>query len=362
MQKINSLMKEAISQNVFPGAVLLVSKGGPPIFFESYGLADTFSKTPMTKETVFDLASFTKPLATTLAVMKLVQDNRLDLSRNLESILPEFEGNDKGKITVKDLLCHMSGLTDHRPYYNELKNLAVAERKNRLRELLTAEPLVNPIGRKMVYSDLGFMILEWVVEKVSGIRLDRFVLKDVYKPTGVENLFFVDLNSSDYDTEEHRQKFAATELCPWRNILLKGAVHDDNAYVTSGIGGHAGLFGAAHDVNLLLAELLATFNGHPETKVFQQDVMQVFLARQKDAQRALGFDMPAQADSSCGRLFSEKTVGHLGFTGVSFWMDLNRSIIVILLTNRVHPTRDNIRIREFRPKIHNVVMESILSL
>jgi CubicO group peptidase (beta-lactamase class C family) len=362
MQKINSLMKEAISQNVFPGGVLLVSKGGPPIFFESYGLADTFSKTPMTKETVFDLASFTKPLATTLAVMKLVQDSRLDLSRNLESILPEFEGNDKGKITVKDLLCHMSGLTDHRPYYNELKNLAVAERKNRLRELLTAEPLVNPIGRKMVYSDLGFMILEWVVEKVSDIRLDRFVLNDVYKTIGVENLFFVDLNSSDYDTKEHGQKFAATELCPWRNILLKGAVHDDNAYVTGGIGGHAGLFGTAHDVNLLLAELLATFNGHPETKLFQQDVLQVFFARQKDAQRALGFDMPAPADSSCGRLFSEKTVGHLGFTGVSFWMDLNRSIIVILLTNRVHPTRDNIKIRKFRPKIHNVVMESILSL
>ncbi len=355
-------MKGAIADGVFPGGVLLVSKENVTEFFEAYGLRDVFSKTMITPHTVFDLASFTKPLATTLAVMKLIQGGLLDLSQNLGSLLPGFGHTDKQEITVKHLLCHMSGLPDHRPYYHELKKLPPDVRKNRLRALLVKELLINPIGGKMVYSDLGFMILEWIVEKVSDIRLDRFISKEVYSPLGIKNLFFIDLNASNGRPTEGGPDFAATERCPWRNAVVQGAVHDDNAHVTGGIGGHAGLFGTACDVNILLSELLSTYCGHSTTKVFQQELLQIFFEKQKDAHRALGFDMPSEIGSSCGRYFSDLSVGHLGFTGVSFWMDLTRSVIVILLTNRVHPTRQNMKIRAFRPKIHDAVMEHILSL
>jgi CubicO group peptidase (beta-lactamase class C family) len=218
------------------------------------------------------------------------------------------------------------------------------------------EPIIHPVGRQTVYSDLGFMILGWMVEHLSGRRLDRFVAEEIYTPLDLENLFFIDLHS-----KPRKAQFAATEVCPWRNILLNGLVHDDNAYAMGGIEGHAGLFGTAMDVYCLLSVLLSDFYGRSDTRLFEKDLMKTFFKRQNVKGRALGFDTPSLTESSCGQYFSKQSVGHLGFTGTSFWMDLERSAIVILLTNRIHPSRENNKIRAFRPILHDTIMKTLQS-
>jgi CubicO group peptidase (beta-lactamase class C family) len=353
MKHVDRLMKDGVANHVFPGGVLLVSQDRNIVFFEAYGDANLFSGRKMTPKTVFDLASLTKPLATALAVMALIRQSRLTLKDHLGAILPLFKNTDKEKIRVEHLLYHNSGFPDYRPYYESLIKIEPGQRKDALREFLIKEPLIHPIGRQMVYSDLGFMVLCWVIEEVAGIRLDRFVTENIYRPLGLKSLFFVPVDKMPPDAE-----FAATERCPWRGIILEGVVHDDNAYSVGGIEGHAGLFGTAGDVSHLLSELMAVHGGSVSTGVFDIDLTRRFLRRNKHVGRALGFDTPSSKGSSCGRYFSKRTVGHLGFTGTSFWMDLDRAIVVILLTNRIHPSRDNNRIKAFRPKLHDAVMEN----
>ncbi|MBC8433985.1 MAG: beta-lactamase family protein [Desulfobacterales bacterium] len=356
MKQVDQMMKEAITDEVFPGGVLLVAGLDSVVFFEAYGYADIFSKRPMTNETVFDLASLTKPLATTLAVMQLVSQHKLRLEQNLGSVLPLLYNSEKSRITLKQLLCHTSGICDYRPYYESLDKLPPERRRDALREFLVSEPLINPPGAKVLYSDLGFMLLNWVVEQVSERRLDQFVDAEIYAQLGIENLFFVNL-----DSEPRNVQFAATERCPWRDTLINGVVHDENAYAVGGIEGHAGLFGTAKDVYRLLFVLLTDFYGKSESILFEKKLMQTFLIRDGSSGRPLGFDAPLSTGSSCGQYFSKKSVGHLGFTGTSFWMDLDRGVIVILLTNRVHPSRDNVKIKDFRPQLHDVVMTLIES-
>jgi CubicO group peptidase (beta-lactamase class C family) len=357
MESVNNLMKRGVIHNVFPGGVLLVSSADSVIFFQAYGYANKFSGRQMSKDTIFDLASFTKPLATSLAIVKLVSQKKLELNQPLGSILSQFNHTDKKAVSVENLLYHNSGLPDYRPYYKVLSKLEPDQRKDAIRALLVKEPLINAPGREVMYSDIGFMILCWVIEQVTGSRLDRFVTDEIYNPLGLEHLFFVDL----YSTKTREADFAATELCPWRNILLEGAVHDDNAYVLGGIEGHAGLFGTAQDVLSLLSELMAAYSGFPCTTVFERNLIQTFLKRHEHTGRALGFDTPSPVGSSCGQYFSRETVGHLGFTGTSFWMDLVRKVIIILLTNRVHPSRNNNKIKAFRPKLHDEVMKKLIN-
>jgi CubicO group peptidase (beta-lactamase class C family) len=287
--------------------------------------------------------------------MKLISKKKLEVNQCLGSILPQFNGTDKGRISIENLLYHTAGLPDYRPYYKVLCRLEPNQRKDALRKLLVKEPLINPPGKEVLYSDLGFMILCWVIEQVSGNRLDRFVTKEIYHPLGLENLFFVDLDSTARQVE-----FAATERCSWRNILLEGAVHDDNAYVVGGIQGHAGLFGTAKDILSLLSELMAAYLGYPCAGVFDMDLIQMVFKNQEHTGRALGFDTPSPIDPSCGQYFSKNTVGHLGFTGTSFWMDLDRNVMILLLTNRVHPSRSNNKIKAFRPKLHDRVMTELI--
>ena len=308
----------------------------------------------MAPETIFDLASLTKPLATTLALMRLVQHNQIKLDDPLGRILSEFERTEKAGIELKNLLYHNSGLPDYRPYYKALTAIDPELRRSALRKLLVQEPLINPTGNAVCYSDLGFMILAWVIERVSNQRLDHFVADEIYQPLGLNDLFFISDNLT-----KARGSFAATENCPWRNKILEGQVHDENAYVVGGIEGHAGLFGTADNVHRLLAELLSIYQGDTKSKIFYRALVQQFFKRLPGTDKALGFDTPSPADSSCGRGFSKTSVGHLGFTGTSFWMDLERSVIVILLTNRVHPSRENEGIKKFRPEIHNAVMDTI---
>lgn len=360
MKQVDSLMRYAISDKVFPGAVLLIARDDSIVFFEAYGYADIFLRRKMTIDTIFDLASLTKPLATTLAVMRLIQQRKLSLEQTLESILPCFKKTDKGQIKIKFLLCHNSGLPAYREYYYQLSKLPPDARRKALERLLVKESMSHSLKKRVLYSDLGFMILGWVVETVAGKRLDHYVSDEIYKPLGIDSdrgLFFVDLNSKPITG-----RFAATEICLWRNILLEGVVHDENAYMMGGVAGHAGLFGSAGSLHILLSSLLSDFYGNPSISLFGKDILHTFFKRQEGTDKALGFETPLLANSSCGDYFSKRSIGHLGFTGTSFWMDIERNIIVILLTNRVHPSRENDKIKFFRPKAHNTIMDCLLKL
>ncbi len=359
MEQVDKIMTQAVQENIFPGGVLLVSVKGSVIFDNAFGYANIISHERMTKNTIFDLASLTKPLATSLAVMKLVQEGKLETDNNLGSILPQCRNTDKEPIEIKHLLCHNSGFPDYRPYYLILKDIPQNKRQDALRDMLVKEPLLSAPGKKTLYSDLGFMILKWVVEAVSDRRLDCFVTDEIYEPLGLKNLFFVDLNSEYKSRKTGNRMFAATEICPWRNKLLEGVADDENAYAAGGIEGHAGLFGTAQDVNSLLTKLLFTFHGISDS-LFAPELVRTFFGRQEGTDWALGFDTPSLTGSSCGRYFSRKSVGHLGFTGTSFWIDLDRFVSVILLTNRVHTSRDNVKIKEFRPVLHDAVMRDLL--
>jgi CubicO group peptidase (beta-lactamase class C family) len=183
--------------------------------------------------------------------------------------------------------------------------------------------------------------------------MDRFLTDRIYGPLGIHDLFFIDLQSG----LRPQRPLAATELCPVRNRLLSGEVHDDNAWFAGGVDGHAGLFGTAEAVFGLLGMLAKGLGGHLKTGVFSVSMLEKMLRGNQNHHFSLGFDRPAAENSSAGHYFSEETVGHLGFTGVSFWMDLKSDITVILLTNRVHPYRWHNRLADFRPRIHDRIME-----
>ncbi len=350
---IDEAMRKALRDHVFPGAVLFVGRGEQRLFFEAYGQANRFNGQPMTRQTVFDLASLTKPLATTLAAAWLVDRGQIALDRSVATWLPVFAKTDKAAITPRQLLTHRSGLPAHRRFYMSLKSLPFQLRKETVLDLLLNVPLIAPSGEATLYSDLGFMLLCRLIERVAGCSLDRFLADHIYGPLGIHDLFFVDLHSG---TRPGRL-FAATELCPLRNRLLIGEVHDDNAWYTGGVDGHAGLFGTAEAVHRLLRSLVGGSHGASADTVFSPSIVTEVLYGNPVHQFTLGFDRPAVKNSSAGRYFSKKTVGHLGFTGVSFWMDLLTDMTVILLTNRVHPFRWRNRLIDFRPRIHDRIME-----
>ena len=346
------LMREAVDKEVFPGGVLLVSKEDKIVFFEAYGYADIVSEKKMRHDTIFDLASLTKILATTVLLMKLIADGRLTIETKLKDILPAFGNDDKGDITICQLLTHTAGLRNWRPYYLPLSLHPIEKRKSLLREFLVREIQSYIPESKMIYSDLGFMILEWVIWQVSGRKLDEFVSDEIYRYLGLEHLFFT-------DTSPKTGNFAATERCSLRECVLRGVVHDENAYMLGGVSGHAGLFGNAADSHRLMSELLNTYYGHSSRGIFCRDTVSLFFQRRENSERALGFDCPSGKDASCGTLFSNRSIGHTGFTGTSLWCDIERWITVVLLTNRIHPSRKNMKIKSFRPILHDAAMRGL---
>ncbi len=354
MQHVRELMVNAVRDGVFPGGVLLVSRDNDIQLHEAFGHTDYSNAIPVTTKTIYDLASLTKPLATTLALMKLVENSQVNLDDLLDKFLDLTKGTDKAGITLRHLLVHTSGLADYRPYFTIHPQTTSPEWRIKLLDWIIAEPLTQPPGRVSCYSDLGFMLLRGVAESVCGKRLDQYVQTEIYDSLQLQDLCFLPLQKSI-----GAGRIAPTEQCTWRSSLIQGQVHDENAYAAGGVDGHAGLFGTAADVMCLLRELLGCYHGKIAKGLFPQPLVREFFDFKPGTERALGFDRPAKHNSAAGHLFSKSSVGHLGFTGTSFWMDLDRSIIVILLTNRIHPTRDNERIREFRPKLHDAVMQTL---
>ncbi|MBW1703731.1 MAG: serine hydrolase [Deltaproteobacteria bacterium] len=356
---IQGLLTDGVREGVYPGAVLLVAQGGGIAIFEEVGNRSLSPQAAsMTRGTIFDLASLTKPLSTTLAIMKLIDEGEIDLDQTLESLLSRDMPKDKRILTPRLLLNHCAGFVDWKPFYLELERLEVENRKESLRELLLNMPLVYRPGDETLYSDLGFMILEWVIEERAGMSLPEYLEKYFYAPLLLKNTFF---STSVPHAGFMEDQFAATEDCPWRKKIVSGYVHDENAYALGGYSGHAGLFGTAEDVYALVNLLRGHYHGE-RGDYLKRETVREFFTRQdlvKGSTWALGWDTPSPEGSSSGKYFSANSVGHLGFTGTSVWMDLDRDIIVIFLTNRVHPTRNNEKIKAFRPRIHDLVMEEL---
>jgi len=357
--RIKSLMNEGVERGVYPGAVLLVGHKGENIFFQEVGHRSLApGSDPMQKGTIFDLASLTKPLATSLAIMSMVDKEVVHLDQPLTDLLPETVPEDKRNLTLRLLLCHSAGFPDWKPFYLELNQFPLEERKKQLRQRLLKIPLTYRPGNEVLYSDLGFMMLEWIVEESTGLPLNKFVDKYFYGPLSLKRTFF---SNTECQLRFEEDQFAATEDCPWRKRIMRGYVHDENAYVLGGYSSHAGLFGTAEEVYLLADLLRRHFLGQ-RADYLKPETVKTFFNRQNivnGSTWALGWDTPSTQDSSSGRYFSTNSVGHLGFTGTSVWMDLEKDIIVVSLTNRIHPTRNNEKIKAFRPKIHDVIMEEL---
>ena len=356
--RVEALLNKGVVEGVYPGAVLLVAFQGDVLFKHVGSRTLVPEVLPMGRDTIFDLASLTKPLATTLAVMKLFDSGIIELDQPLEDLLPKALPRDKKTITPRLLLSHSAGFADWKPFYLELDPIRREERKGRLRAELLNIPLAYPPGKGTLYSDLGFMVLEWMVEEVAGMKLPQFLRKHFYDPLGLNKTFFYEHGVPLRFGED---QFAATEDCPWRKKVLKGIVHDENAYALGGYSGHAGLFGNAREVYTLVSLLREHYRGEREDYL-RPETVRVFFRRQdlvKGSTWALGWDTPSPENSSSGGHFSKRSVGHLGFTGTSVWIDLERDVIVIFLTNRVHPTRKNEKIRAFRPVLHDKVMKEL---
>ena len=358
--KITEFLKKGLKEKVYPGAVLLIAREEDIVFFYNVGNRTLHPQSlPMEKETRFDLASLTKPLATTLAAMKLEEENLLDLDQPISSLIEPFPWRDKADITPRLLLNHSSGLPDWKPYYLELTKYPTKERKPILRRLIMEEPLYAEPKKVSLYSDLGFMLLEWIIEIITGQDLSSLLNSTFYHPLGLKNLYLDHINN---DALNEKDSYAATEHCLWRKEIIQGHVHDENAYALGGYSGHAGLFGTARDIFTLTNTLVKIYHGD-SSGLLKTETVRAFFSRQgivPESTCALGWDTPSIENSSSGDHFSSSSVGHTGFTGTSVWIDLEKNITVIFLTNRIHPSRSNEKIKDFRPKLHNLIMQEFV--
>ncbi len=364
-------MEAAISRGVFPGAVLLVRDKAHAYYLRAFG-AHTYeaSATVMHEDTVFDVASLTKAFATSVAVMLLVRDARLRLDDRVTRFFHNFGIFGKTRITIRQLLSHSSGLVAHLPFYKELASidrrggrihfLASPAAKAHVYQRLHEVPVDVPPGTQTVYSDLGYMLLGALIEEISGQTLDRFCHERIFRPCGARQARFIDLAQQRARHSEATAEIAPTERCPWRKKLLCGEVHDDNAWAMGGVAGHAGVFASARDLDAVLTVLKDSYAG--STGLVPSAIVREFWTRDATVSGStwcLGWDTPSASGSSAGSSFSPHSVGHLGFTGCSVWLDLERDRHVILLSNRVYPSRDNDLIKAFRPHLHDTIAQAL---
>jgi CubicO group peptidase (beta-lactamase class C family) len=363
--------EDAVAQGVFPGAVVLVGREDEIVYEQAFGARSLVpTKHPMQVGTIFDLASLTKPLATTIAMMLLVSQQKVRLDDCVTHLIPTFEALGKHAVTFRHLLNHSSGLPDWKPYYQDVLQceqrgqinfVASQAAKRYVFSQIHREALLSPAGQQSLYSDLGFIVLGEIVEAVSGTTLDRFCQERIFDPLGLGSTLFNDLTLlRTRRIQPIEEMIAPTEDCPWRKKVLCGEVHDDNAYAIGGVAGHAGLFSSARDIHQLLARLNGCLRG--KDTFLPQALIQEFLSKDKtvkNSTRALGWDTPSDNESASGQWFSAHSVGHLGFTGTSVWWDLEKNCHIVLLSNRVHPTRKNEKIRKFRPHIHDLIMRGL---
>ncbi len=358
------ILEDAIAARAFPAASIAVTDHGKLVALRSFGRFTYEAAQPEpTTATLFDLASVTKVLATTTMAMILYERGLLDLDTPLISIVGEFSGEDprRDEVTLRMLLAHSSGL----PAYEKL--FLRAHTREQLLEAACTTPLANDPGSHAEYSDIGFILLGVVFERLADESLDRFCQREILGPLGMANTTFNPASAlrpgipptADDQTFRHR--------------IIQGEVQDENASVMGGVAGHAGLFATAQNVAIFAQAMLRVNDGptgvlarrHPEASpnsvhpLFRPDTISVFTTRETSPEgtsRALGWDTPS-SPSQAGRFFSPRSYGHLGYTGTSLWIDPERKLSVTLLTNRTWPDCANQAIKQVRPKFHDAVLE-----
>ena len=357
------LFDKALQKRIFPGAAIGVVRGvgdERQTLVQTYGFTSYGEdKKDINNNTFFDIASLSKPLATTLAILCLKKRGIIDLNSTLSDIFKNMElPSDKKILKIRELLSHSAGFPGYRLYYENLLKIAEPKRKEGLFSMLMEEPLEYEPGKKSIYSDLGYMLLGLIVEKLSNESLNKFVNKNIFEPLSLTG----DIGYlSDLKEKNKKMTFAATELCAVRKRILCGEVSDENTYALGGVGGHAGLFANINGVVNMATQILDQIKGRDSHPNYQASDLQECAKKQNipGSTWALGFDTPSLKDSTGGRYISAQSIGHLGFTGTSFWIDPTRDLVMVLLSNRVHPSRDNQLIKELRPKFHDMVIESL---
>lgn len=392
---LERLLQEALKNRTFSCASLLVADSTRILYHRTWGKCQ-YGGEMCHDKTLFDLASLTKPLLVAPMMMRAVGLGVVDLEEPLTSFFPpSLLGPGHRDITVHQLLNHSSGLPSYAAYYRDLIGKPAHRRKEAILSEILKIPLESRPGEISRYSDLGFILLGILVEEVfetpletlgkalfascdaalcGGKSRDIADLDTLLERLQAGRISVFDLPGAGYRpldvptdptapplrSREAPFSYAATELCPWRQRLLEGEVQDENAYCLNGVAGHAGLFASARHVWTLIASLWSVFRGRKGANGWTPEVVNLFWTRSNKPSGttwALGYDTPSPDFSSAGSRFSPRSLGHLGFTGTSFWLDPDAERLVIFLSNRVHPSRENGRIRVFRPVLHNTVME-----
>jgi uncharacterized protein YbbC (DUF1343 family)/CubicO group peptidase (beta-lactamase class C family) len=325
LARIESAVERAIAAGKVPGAVVLVGRRGKVTYAVALGRrAVEPGAEPMTRETVFDLASLTKPLATATSIMILVEQGKLRLDDTLARLLPEFDNHGKGAITVEQLLRHRSGLLADNPLGDYADGPDGAWK--RLAEL----DLTNPPGARFRYSDVNYLVLGRLVERISGQRLDRFAAAHIFGPAGMSDTGFRPIGEAP-GAAVSPDRIAPTERAD--GVMLRGVVHDPRARALGGVAGHAGLFGTADDLAVFAARFLGGQIVAPATVRLMTEPG----ATPPRERRGLGWDIDTGYSAPRGSLFGPKSFGHTGFTGTGLWIDPDTETFVILLTSRLHP-------------------------
>jgi CubicO group peptidase (beta-lactamase class C family) len=359
-ERVAVILREAVDARAFPAASIEVGRQDRPVWRAAFGrVTYEWDSAAATLDTIFDLASLTKVIATTMLAMRLVDAGHMHLRDRISTWLPEWRGADRDTVTVRHLLTHSSGLCAYLPFYRDLTG------RSEFTHAICSLPLEYVPDAQSVYSDLGFILLGFILEDAHP-RSEAFRGgPGAFDPAAALNEQFRRIASyltseplAFYPPRSWRSRCAPTEVDPWRGRLLTGEVHDENCWALGRVAGHSGLFGTATAVGAYARAVLRTIRGEPI--LAHLTTMHEFITRAgiPGSSRALGWDT-MRPTSSCGRRMSPSAIGHTGFTGTSLWIDWERDLYVVLLTNRVHPTRDNNAIRQVRPRVHDAVVDAL---
>ncbi|MCH8024126.1 MAG: serine hydrolase [Candidatus Marinimicrobia bacterium] len=353
---VTRLVREAVADSAWPGGVLLAAKGGKVFIHEAFGYHTYPRNEPTRRGDIFDLASLTKTVGTTSAIMKLYHDGRLELDEKVVHYLPEFRGPTptqsrlKAQVTIRHLLTHSAGLPPFRQFF--LMEGTIASRL----DSVYATPLDTVPGAATIYSDIGFITLGKIVERLTGLSLDVYLDSVIFKPLGMNSTYF-------NPPGERLARIVPTEYSQLdSNLLVHGYVHDENAWSLGGVAGHAGLFSTAADL-AILAQMMLNGGVYRDSLIFGPETVARFTQRAEvipGSSRCLGWDSPA-GEASAGVYASSSSFGHTGFTGTSLWMDPENRLFVILLTNAVHPYRSwkHPKYYDWRQRIHSAVYQAL---
>ncbi len=364
--RLDSIVSVAMGEGAAPGVALAVGRWGRLVHLRAYGRIDVAPDAPaVTDSTLFDMASLTKVVATTTAAMILEDEGRLNLDAPVHSYLPELTDSAKARITVRMILTHSGGFEAFAALWREHRG-----RADYLAQI-NARPLAYNPGDSVIYSDWDFVLAGLIIERITGMTLDQFVATRVWQPLHMRDTGFNPLSSGttppDSDcTPAFRPdhpllaRIAVTEMdTAYRHVKVHGIVHDENACALGGVAGHAGLFSSVRDV-AVFSQMLLNGGEYGGVRLIQATTVARWTARQSShSSRALGWDTPSE-HSSAGRYFSPRSFGHTGFTGTSIWIDPERGVFAVLLTNRVNPTRANLRHEALRRDVGEAVQAAIL--